>query len=130
MDCPFSKFNTFKLQLDSFCRGWHFNKEYTQKQPSEVFCKKDVFKNFAIFKGKHLWLDSLFNKVAGLKASNFIKKRLFSCEYREIAPVRTAASVHSKKHFLRKSCVICVKTPFIKRYPQCKFPTDVMPRNF
>ena len=25
-----------------------------QKQPSEVFCKKGVLKNFAIFRGKHL----------------------------------------------------------------------------
>ena len=77
-----------------------------QKQPPEVVYKKAVHKYFAIFTGKHLcWslfikvadlktpthvfsceyrnihrktpvLKSLFNKVAGLKACNFIKKRL------------------------------------------------------
>ena len=39
--------------------------------------KKDVLKNFAIFTGKHLCLiESPFNKVARLKTSQFIKKRL------------------------------------------------------
>ena len=37
-------------------------KNITQKQPSEVFCQKGVFKIFPIFTGKHL--------------CNFIKKRL------------------------------------------------------
>ena len=27
---------------------------WRQEQPPEVFCKKDVLRNFAIFKGKHL----------------------------------------------------------------------------
>ena len=41
----------------------------------EVFCKKGVLKNFAIFTGKRLcW--TLFNKVTGLQACNFIMKRL------------------------------------------------------
>ena len=70
---------------------------YRSSRP-EVFCKKGVLKNFAIFTGKHLcwslfliklqaWkirnvhrkasvLVSLFNKIAGLKASSFFKKRL------------------------------------------------------
>ena len=37
--------------------------------------KKAVNKKFAIFIGKHLYW-SVFNKVAGLKACNFINKRL------------------------------------------------------
>ena len=42
-----------------------------QRQPPEVFCKKGVLKNFAIFRRKHLcW--SLF----GAFGVNFIKKRL------------------------------------------------------
>ena len=46
-----------------------------QKQPLEVFFRKDVLKNFAYFTGKQLrW--SLFNKVAGPQACNFIKKRI------------------------------------------------------
>ena len=38
----------------------------------EVFCKKDIRRNFAKFTGKHLCQDFFFNKVAG--ACNFIKK--------------------------------------------------------
>ena len=48
-----------------------------------MFCKRGVHKNSAIFTGKHL-LESLFNKVAGIQACNFLKKTLpqvFSCEY-------------------------------------------------
>ena len=33
----------------------------------EVFCKKDVLRNFAKFTGKHLYQSLLFNKVAGLR---------------------------------------------------------------
>ena len=40
-----------------------------------MFFKIGVLKNFANFTGKHL-LESLFEKVASLKACNFIKKRL------------------------------------------------------
>ena len=41
-----------------------------------MFFKIGVLKNFAIFiHRKTLLLESLFNKVAGLKASNFIKRR-------------------------------------------------------
>ena len=36
-----------------------------QKQPPEVFYKKDIYENFAIFTGKHLFGVS-FNKVAYL----------------------------------------------------------------
>ena len=40
-----------------------------------MFFKICVLDNFAILTGKHV-LESLFNKVAGLKTCNFIKKRL------------------------------------------------------
>ena len=46
-----------------------------QKQPSEVFRIKTVLEHFAIFRTTPV-SNSLFNKVAGLKACNFIKKRL------------------------------------------------------
>ena len=49
-----------------------------QKQPSEVFFRKGVLKNFAYFTGKHLYW-SLFNKVAGLRACSFVKKRACNC---------------------------------------------------
>ena len=48
-----------------------------QKLPPEVSCKKSrSYKNFAILTGKTPVPESLFNKVAGLTSSNFIKKRL------------------------------------------------------
>ena len=40
--------------------------DFLQKQPPEVFCKKDVLRNFAKFTGKHLCQSLFFNKVAGL----------------------------------------------------------------
>ena len=45
---------------------------------ASVLQKKHVLKKFAIFTGKQKTpvLESLFNKVAGPKACNFIKKRL------------------------------------------------------
>ena len=50
--------------------------QYVQKQPPQLFFKKGVLKNFANFTGKHLCWSLFFNKVAGLRACNFIKKRL------------------------------------------------------
>ena len=46
-----------------------------QKQPLGMFCKKAVLKNFATFTQTSV-LESLFNKVEGLKVCKFIKKRL------------------------------------------------------
>ena len=42
----------------------------------EVFCKKDVLRNFAKFTGKHLRQSLSFNKVAGLRPATLLKKRL------------------------------------------------------
>ena len=41
----------------------------------EVFCKEGVLKHFAKFAGKHRCQSLFLNKVSGLKACNFIKKR-------------------------------------------------------
>ena len=64
----------------------------------EVFCKKDVFKNFATFTGKHLcW--SLFNKVAGPRS--LAEEYLFSqntsggCFWTNSPKFRVAAIVHN-----------------------------------
>ena len=48
---------------------------YQQKQTPEVFCKKDIPRNFAKFTGKYLRQSLFFNKVAGLPAKfrNFAK---------------------------------------------------------
>ena len=42
----------------------------------EVFYKKAVNKNFAMFTEKHLYCCLFFNKNKGLQLCNFIKKRL------------------------------------------------------
>ena len=44
-----------------------------RSKPPKVFCKKGALKNLANFRGTPV-LESLFNRVAGLKACNFIKK--------------------------------------------------------
>ena len=43
----------------------------------EVVCKKRVLKNFSKFTGKHLCRSLFFNKVAGLRSSTLLKKRLW-----------------------------------------------------
>ena len=39
---------------------------WKEEQPSEVFRKKGVLRNFAKFRGKHLCQSLFFNKAAGL----------------------------------------------------------------
>ena len=54
---------------------------------SQMFFKIGVLKTSAIFTGKTPDLESLFSKVAGLKACNFVKDnptQVFSCEYCKI----------------------------------------------
>ena len=46
-----------------------------QKQPLELFYKKSVLKNIAIFTGKHLCQNLFLNKVASLRL--LLKKRLW-----------------------------------------------------
>ena len=51
-------------------------KSFSQKQPAEVFCKKDVLRNFAKFTRKHLCWSLYFDKAL-IKSYfiNFLKKR-------------------------------------------------------
>ena len=53
----------------------HFSKDFTQKQPPEVFYKRSWSKKFCNIHRKTPALEFL-NKVADLKACNFVKKRL------------------------------------------------------
>ena len=74
---------------------------YCQKQPWEVYYIKTVLKNFGIFTGKHLcW--GLFLIKEGLKACNFIKKRL---QHRYF-PVDIAKFL--RKPILKNICCFCV----------------------
>ena len=45
----------------------------------EVFCKKDVLRNFTKFTGKNLYQSFFINKVADLRP------QMFSCEFCEIS---------------------------------------------
>ena len=47
-----------------------------EKYNEQVFHKKAVLRNFAIFTGKYLCWNLFSNKNAGLQARNFIKKKL------------------------------------------------------
>ena len=70
----------------------------SQKQPLEVFYKKDVRKNFIKFTGKHQCHKSLFlTKVAGLRPATLFKERLW---YRYL-PVNF--QVFLKLHFLQNT---------------------------
>ena len=42
-----------------------------------MFCKKGVLRNFKKFTGKHLCQSLFFNKVAGLRPSTLLNKRLW-----------------------------------------------------
>ena len=59
-----------------------------QEQPPEVFYQKSCSLKFRKFNGKAPVLESLFDKIAGLRTCNFSKNRLqhrfFSCEICEI----------------------------------------------
>ena len=57
-----------------------------QKQPLELFCKKRCSYRFCKFHRKTPLLKSLFNRVPGLQACNFIRERLhhISCVIYEI----------------------------------------------
>ena len=59
-----------------------------QSSHQRCYMKKDVLINFSKLTGKHLCRSLFLNKVAGLKACNFIEKKplaqVFSCEFCEI----------------------------------------------
>ena len=57
--------------------GLTFIAPLSRSSRPEVFCKKDVLKNFAKFTGKHLWQSAFFNKVAGLRPKTLLKIKLW-----------------------------------------------------
>ena len=65
-----------RLRASQWMNKWVAHPKYfkLQKQPPEVFYKKVILKNFAIFKEKHLCWSHFFLLPKG--ACNFIKKRL------------------------------------------------------
>ena len=71
----------FSQQLASICnlgvKIFQTSLPNTRSSRLEVFCQKGVLKNLAKFTGKHLCQSLYFNKVAGLKTSTLLKKRLW-----------------------------------------------------
>ena len=56
----------YSQQWKKYCElGLNFIFESVQKQPTEVFYKKGVLKNFAIFTGKHLFWSFFLIKLQG-----------------------------------------------------------------
>ena len=55
----------------------------------DLFCKKDILRNFAKLIGKYLCQRILFDKVAGLRPATSLKKeslvQVFSCEFCKIS---------------------------------------------
>ena len=77
---------TFSNFCNCFKRLYKVREGLHQKKPFMDVLQNRCLKNFAIFTGKIPVLESLFNKVAGLKVYKFIKKRL---QYR-CSPVNIA----------------------------------------
>ena len=81
-----NKFSSFWSCLGIyFCKSFRFH-SWRSSRP-DVFCKKDVLRNFAKFTGKYLRQSLFFNKVQ--QACNFIKKetlaQVFSCKFCKIS---------------------------------------------
>ena len=60
---------------------------YFRSSRPEVFCKKNVLKNFAIFAGKHLSWDLFLIKLQDFRPAALLKGNLtqvFSCKYCKI----------------------------------------------
>ena len=70
------------LCSDNASTNWEVAKLYRSRRP-EVFCKRDVLKNFTKLIGKQLCQSFFFNKVAGLRPSTLLEKRLWYCCFLE-----------------------------------------------
>ena len=66
---------TFLLNTDYSA---HFSSLFfSRSSRPDVFCEKSVLQNFTKFAGKHLCQSLFFNKVAGLRPTALLKKRLW-----------------------------------------------------
>ena len=93
-------------------RGKLFSK--TRSSRPEVFCKKDVLRNFAKSTVKHLCQILFFDKVAGLRLATLFKKRLW---YR----------------FFPENCVKFLRTPFLQNQNTsggCFFKNPLLTQKF
>ena len=56
----------------AICPQKNLGLAWSRSSRQEVFCKKGVFRNFAKFTGKHLWISSIKKETLG---------QVFSCEF-------------------------------------------------
>ena len=80
----YSFYFPFSAEIKSSLKSWNFRSSHRS-----CSFKKGVVRNFAKFAGKHLCQRLFFNKVAGLRPANLLKKesmaQVFSCEFCEIS---------------------------------------------
>ena len=69
--------NTLWYILANPVRSREVFMKFSRSSRPEVFCEKDVLRNFEKFTGKHLCQRLFFNKVAGLRHATLLKKRLW-----------------------------------------------------
>ena len=95
-------FETFSLQKIAE------NKSFIKKQPPEGFCKKRGLKQFHKIHLKAPVLESLFNRVSGMRHATLLKKRLRRrCIYVNFVKfLRTS--------FLQNTSVFCLTVSFHK----------------
>ena len=86
----------------------HKNKYFIKKQPPQGFCKKGVLKKFHKVHLKTPVLESLFNRVSGLRPVILLKKKLqhrcFQVNFVKL--LRTT--------FLQNTSIICLTVLFYK----------------
>ena len=69
--------NTLWYILANPVRSREVFMKFSRSSRPELFCEKDVLRNFEKFTGKHLCRRLFFNKVAGLGPATLLKKSLW-----------------------------------------------------
>ena len=93
---------------------------------SEVFCKKDILRNFAKFTGKQLCQSLFLNKVASLRPATLLKKslwhRCFPLNFSKF--LRTLFFTEHLRWLLFWWIVFTSLTSFLKSYAQMQLRAD------
>ena len=107
-------FYQFFHRVTCFKTIFSFISRYSILSPEAIIgdaSKEGLLENFRNFRGKHLCWSLLFNKVAGLQACNFFKRRfqhVFSWEIYEIFK-STFFEEHLRKLHLQANTATCQK---------------------
>ena len=90
----------------------------------EMFCKKDSLKFFSKFIGKHLYPGLFFNKVAGLRPSTLLKKRLCNIFLENTSG--GLSDCQQTKQILTNNCIFWVIQEDIKLIQQINLMMMIM----